>query len=353
MMHSKTLVAVPPGETIKEQLAYRGMSQKDFALRMDLSEKHVSNLLNGSVSLTPNVAFRLEMVLGIPAIFWENLEMKYRAALVRINDENNMDEDIEISKNFRYSEIVKLGWLPNVKTHHEKVVALRKFFEVSRLSLLTNNARNISGIACRRLSFTNKGDYALMIWAQKAKLEARKIETDPINISKLETLLPVIREMNNTLPEKFCDELIELLSGVGIALVFLPHINGSFLHGASFYDGKKIVMGLTVRGKDADKFWFSLFHEIAHVIYGHIGQSNGTSESDEKKADAFARETLIPEEALTQFINHNVFTKESLIRFANSINIDVGILIGRLQNDGILQYRQFHYLKTKYTLEKK
>lgn len=42
-------------------------------------------------------------------------------------------------------------------------------------------------------------------------------------------------------------------------------------------DGNKIVVGLTARGKDADKFWFSLFHELAHIALGHVGQPNGSS----------------------------------------------------------------------------
>ena len=89
-----------------------------------------------------------------------------------------------------------------------------------------------------------------------------------INVEKLKSSLNNIRAMTRKLPEEFCPELRKVLSDCGIAIVFLPHIGGSFLHGATFYDGKKIVMGLTVRGKDADKFWFSLFHEIAHIIHG-------------------------------------------------------------------------------------
>ena len=50
---SKTYIAVPPGESIKEQLEYRGMTQKAFAARMDMSEKHISHLLNGDVQLRP------------------------------------------------------------------------------------------------------------------------------------------------------------------------------------------------------------------------------------------------------------------------------------------------------------
>ena len=64
MMRSRSYIATPPGATIKEQLKDRGMSQKEFASRMDMSEKHISRLINGEVQLTHEVAYRLEMVLG-------------------------------------------------------------------------------------------------------------------------------------------------------------------------------------------------------------------------------------------------------------------------------------------------
>ena len=77
-------------------------------------------------------------------------------------------------------------------------------------------------------------------------------------------------------PEEFCPKLTSVLASCGVAIVFLPHIGGSFLHGATFYDKDKIVLGLTVRGKDADKFWFSLFHELGHILLGHLENKNGT-----------------------------------------------------------------------------
>jgi HTH-type transcriptional regulator/antitoxin HigA len=54
--------------------------------------------------------------------------------------------------------------------------------------------------------------------------------------------------------EEVYDRLISLLSDCGVAFVLLPHIDGSFLHGASFRDGGKVVLGMTVRDRDADKF---------------------------------------------------------------------------------------------------
>jgi len=56
MVRSQSYIATPPGATIREQLKYKGLSQKDFAVRMDLSEEYVSKLINGKVQLTPEIA---------------------------------------------------------------------------------------------------------------------------------------------------------------------------------------------------------------------------------------------------------------------------------------------------------
>jgi addiction module HigA family antidote len=85
----RTYIATAPGATIKEQLVNRGMSQKEFAVRMDMSEKHISHLINGEVILTPDVANRLESVLGVPAKFWNNLESIYRQKLLLVEEENS------------------------------------------------------------------------------------------------------------------------------------------------------------------------------------------------------------------------------------------------------------------------
>lgn len=78
VIRSKNTIAIPPGATIKEQLIDRKMSQKEFASKMGMSEKHINKLIDGDVALTDDVAIRLEMVLGLPARFWTNLESIYR-----------------------------------------------------------------------------------------------------------------------------------------------------------------------------------------------------------------------------------------------------------------------------------
>ncbi|NLP48391.1 MAG: helix-turn-helix domain-containing protein [Clostridiales bacterium] len=349
MTRSKSYIATPPGFTIKEQLKDRGMSQKEFASRMAMSEKHISNLINGAVQLTHEVANRLEMVLGVPAKFWNNLETIYREKLVKIESENSMEADVEFAKKLPYKKMADNGWVPKTNRVGEKVVELRKFFETVELELLFKHDL-IPKIACRRQAVTEKADYALIVWAQKAKLEARQIDVSPINLEHLTNLLPEIRKMTLMVPEEFAPKLVKVLADCGVALVFLPHIENSFLNGATFFDKKKVVLGLTVRGRDADKFWFSLFHEIGHILLGHLSQT-GTSEKDEFESDEFAKEQLIPAQQLEAFTaGRSTFSQSDIIGFARQIEIDPGIVVGRLQKEGFIKFNWHNELKTKYEI---
>lgn len=275
MTNSRTYIAIPPGATVKEQLLNRGMSQKEFALRMDMSEKHISKFLNGDVILTTDMASRLEMVLGIPARFWNNLESIYREKLQLIKEENEMDEDKELIENYPYSQMTKLGWVEASENPLVKVKELRKFFEVVKLSIIDNNL--LPGIVYKKYDTNNGNYYSLITWAQKAKLEARNIKTKPINIDCIKDVIPSIL---NTEP----NSVVELLAEYGVALVVLPKFNNTKVHGATFLDNKKIVIALI---DDDDNFYSNLFHEIGHILLGHINKDYIPDGNEERDAEAF------------------------------------------------------------------
>ena len=348
MVRSQSYIATPPGATIREQLKDRGMSQKEFAARMDLSEKHISKLINGEVQLTPEVAMRLEIVLGVPARFWNNLEAIYREKLVKVKAENTMAEDEELAKQFPYNEMAKYGWIQETRNTKDRVINLRQYFGVVNLTHLEDV--QITKIACRRLAITDKADLALMAWAQEARILARDTQTAPINIKGLLAVVPQIRTMTVMDPNEFCPIIKEILKSCGVALIFLPHLKGSFLQGASFMDGNKIVVGLTTRGKDADIFWFSLFHELAHIILGHVGKNNGTTEQDERDADTWAGNTLINPKEFDEFKCAGDFSERSVVEFAIEQKIAPGIVVGRMQRERIIEYSMLNRLKDQYEI---
>ncbi|MBQ7215550.1 MAG: helix-turn-helix domain-containing protein [Synergistaceae bacterium] len=345
-MRSRTILATPPGYTIREQLEDRHMTQKEFALRMDMSEKHISHLINGEVSLTPEVAIRIETILGISARYWNNLEARYREKLLLADEENAMDADIEILRQMPYAEAVRYGWIENASKIFDKVRNMRRFFEVARLGAISK--LRIPGIAYRKLGDTAKNDYVLAVWAQRARLVAREREVAPINFQRLAAIIDDVRELTTETLEEFIPKLYDYYGGCGVAIVFLQHMKGSFLHGASFTDGKKIVMALTLRGTDADKFWFSLFHETAHILEGHITKPEGTTAEDEAQADKFARDTLILPEDYERFVQSGGYTASAVKDFADEVGIDAGIVVGRLQKDGKVDFNRLNGLKKHY-----
>jgi len=90
MLHGYGVVAIPPGETVKELLDDRKLSLKDFSSKMGMSESAITKLLDGEIFLTPEIASRLERVLGPGAYFWSGLETLYRDKLNIILTENKL-----------------------------------------------------------------------------------------------------------------------------------------------------------------------------------------------------------------------------------------------------------------------
>lgn len=82
---TKNLIAIPPGYTIEEQINERGLTQKEFAKLMELTENSINELISGQMLLSVDIATKLEKVLGMPTQFWLNLETIYREKIERIN----------------------------------------------------------------------------------------------------------------------------------------------------------------------------------------------------------------------------------------------------------------------------
>ena len=72
-------VAVPPGEYLAEEIAARGLSQKELARRMGRPVNAINEIVNGKKAITAATALQLESVMPeIPARFWLNLETDYQ-----------------------------------------------------------------------------------------------------------------------------------------------------------------------------------------------------------------------------------------------------------------------------------
>ena len=98
----------------------------------------------------------------------------------------------------------------------------------------------------------------------------------------------------------------------------------------------------------ADTFWFTLFHEIGHIMNGDYGITFKDNKNEsEDEADLYAQQRLIPQKQYEEFTNsHSVFDERTIRQFAKLINQDPGIVYGRLQNDGKIDFTE-HVLSEK------
>lgn len=337
-------VAIAPGETIRENMEYMGMNQKELATRLDITTKHLSNVLNGNAPITYETALKLESVLGPSAQFWMDLETNYQLDKARLEEKEKMEQDLEILKAIPYKEMCKFNWVEDTSDRKERVANCRSFFGVSELSSI----RLSYEVAYRKQKEIKEiSNLGILAWLRKAEIEGLSKEVEKFSKRKLKSLIPVFRELTLEPPEEFYPEMERLCAECGIALVLVPYLPKTYIKGATIWRNNKAIIALSVMGKKADRFWFTFFHEIAHLILHsskdfHISYNNDTVEDE---ADSLARDYLISKKQYDEFVkNYDYKNKESIIRYSNEIGVAPYILLGRLQYDQFLGYGHFNDL---------
>ncbi len=354
----KAVIAVPPGETLVEMLEDRQMTQKELADRTGLSIKHINEIVQGKASITSDTALKLEAVLGIPASFWMNLEANYQETKARLAAEDEITKEASLVKEFPYSEMAKMGLVPSTRDGRKKVLALREYFAVASLQRL----QTVLPAAFRTAVAREASPFALAAWLRRGEIIAQQMDLSSFQRDKLKSAVPILRGLTTKEPRQFCPEMEHICSGCGIALVYVPHLPKTYAHGAAYWlSPQRAVVQLSVRCKYADIFWFSFFHELGHLVLGHSkketfisydGMRDTTTPKEEQAANAFAANTLVPVADYRAFLKRGDLTSGAIVNFAEQIDLHPGIVVGRLQHDGYLQFNQSNNLREQYQITK-
>lgn len=336
---------IHPGETLRELLEDREMTQKELAERTGFSEKQVSKIVNGLASITANFAKKLEYVFGVTATFWLNLQANYDKELTDFEEENQIAvEEFEIITNLKRKKII--GYLERnslISSGVDKVthvLELRRFLEVGNLTVIPNMTMNA---AFRGSASCQVDVYVLVVWQKICELNTKKqLVANELNKDTLKASIPEIKEIIRN-PQNVQERLLSIFNRCGIAFTIVQHFTGAPVQGfIKKTDDNRIMLCMTIRHAFADIFWFTLFHEIAHILYDDYRHAfldfSFTQNEIEDRANAFASEILIPSEMYTRFVANGVFDKFTINHFAQQINLPSYIIIGRLQKDQLLPY---------------
>jgi HTH-type transcriptional regulator/antitoxin HigA len=348
-------IAIPPGELLAETLESLGMSQAELARRAGRPVQALNEIVRGSKEITPETALQLERVLGVPAHIWVRLEADYRCNLARLQDLKALEGEIPEAERYPYMEMAALGWVPRVKDLRQRALELMKFFRVSSLK---NLELREPAVAWRKSPRINASPEALLAWLMRGEREAEGIEAAPFNKSLLQASLGELRGLTRQEREEFSPRLVGLLARCGIVLVFERHLPRTGVQGATQWLGQKAVIQLSVRYKWSDIFWFSLFHEVGHLLLHHKGvfvnPQAGEKSPQEREADHFATNELIPSARYRSFVREaDIRSSNAVIAFAKEVGVAPSIVVGRLQHDKQLPYSGLNGLRTRFEIVEK
>ena len=281
---------------------------------------------------------------------WNNLEMNYRERLARVQDQERLTADLDWLKMIPTSELIKRGDISHQPNRMSLLRATLGFFGVSSTQVWKEYWQNPAAAARKSRAFAaNPG--AVAAWMRLGELQAQKVTCQPYDKSKFKTVLEDIRELTIQPPEQFIPKMNELCASAGVALVLVPEMKGAPLSGLTRWltPGKAMIQ-LSLRYKADDQFWFSFFHEAGHVlndrkkeVFIHDHDANGP---EEQTANQFAAEFLIPSKHMSEL--RSLKTTTAVVAFARRLGIAPGIVVGRLQKEGIIAYSYLNRLKRRF-----
>ena len=346
-------LVIHPGETIKEVLEDRKMSQEELAIRTGFSPKHISEVISGKKNISSKFANKLEYALGISMELWINLQGLYDKEVIEIENLNDVSdketqiiEELSVFSNY----CVKENIISGSSSKKISVLNMRRFLNVNNLEVISKLP--FLQAAFRGSKKVKVNNYVLYAWQKLCQYYTADVNLeDSFNAQKLSSKYEDIKKTMFLPTDEMINKLKEIFAECGIVFEVVKHFAGAPVQGFIQKKDDKIILCMTIRKSFSDIFWFTLFHEIGHLVNADFSDTliDYTFENGdiELKADSFARNILINEEDYANFISSGKFSYNNIKRFALSQNVLPGIVIGRMQND-MKDYSFMANYKEKY-----
>lgn len=355
----------PPGEAIQDLAEERGWSQQELARRLGYTEKHVSQLVNGKVALTVDAAQRLERVLGSTLDFWLNLEANYRRHGARLAAAQQQATWTDWLDELPLKDIMACGALPKVRLDARSkpglVDACLKLFGVASPQEWRTHYGAMQ-VAFRRSRPDQSDVGAIATWLRLGEQQAERQDGPDYDAARFKKALVHLRALTTEPPAVFEPAMRRLLHEAGVAFVLVPAIPRARVSGvARWLAPHRPLIQLSLYGKTNDKFWFTFFHEAAHVLLHGANKSDRQSiflddpnsahseDPREHEANTWAGDWLIPVEQA--HLLPGLRSKAAVRAFAQQLGIHPGIVVGRLQHDGLIEPSWFNDLKAPLQLK--
>jgi len=327
----------PPGEFLKDELEIRGWTQTDLAEIMGRHVSVINEILSAKRGLTADTAQALADALGGRAQFWLNLESAYRLSLI--------DKDDVVSRRARlYSkapvrEMIRRHWIEDSSEIDVLERAVLDF-----LGILDFDTEPAWPYAARKsTSYDEPLTPAQAAWLCRARQLAPAVTSKGYSSERIPELVDELRALTEA-PENV-RLVARTLEKYGVGFLMVEALSGTKIDGATFRVEDSPVIVLSLRYDRLDHFWFTLMHEIAHVlnedgtmldqeIVSDRATRLGEPLEEERRANDFAANALISQERMADFVLRvrPLFSATRVQNFARTMGVNAGIVVGQLQH---------------------
>ncbi|MCV0384473.1 MAG: ImmA/IrrE family metallo-endopeptidase [Erythrobacter sp.] len=343
-----------PGDSLRVLMLRQNLTAQDIASRLNGGMATLRGLLDGSSAVDKEHATALAGIAGGTPSFWLKRQEQYESALERAVDRATAveaDDWLMIPVPGKKPK----GRLTSEK-HRDEVRRRLKFFNVGTMDAWQARYGKIcTNTLFRMTTAFDSDDGAVLMWLRDGELSSDLVSTKPWNPENLQDRLNAIRKLSKLKrPEAFLPKLKELCAEAGVAVVAKKAPPGCRASGASrLVAPDKAMMLLSFRGRSDDTFWFTVFHEIGHLIlHGaqtFVDADMGKHDVDEseREANEFASDLIVPRARREEF-EHLPAEKYEVTRFSVSVGVSPGLTVGQMQHRDMIKTDQLNFLKRRW-----
>lgn len=342
-----------PGDSLRAIMIRRNLPAQDVAQYLSGGMSTLRALLDGSGSIDEPQATVLAQHLGGTVSFWLKRQANYEIALERAVDRANATEGDD------WLVLPVPGDKPRGRLSAEKrrseVRRRLTFFNVGTMKAWDARYGKIcSDTLFRKSDAFTSDDAAILMWLRCGEIGADLLATRSWNAGNLRDRLDGIRKLSKLKdPELFLPRLKALFAEAGVALVAKRAPRGCPASGASrMVASDKAMILLSFRGLSDDKFWFTVFHEIGHLLLhgarAFVDVDMEGVDDAEREANQFASRCIIPEQNVTEFERLGT-VQDPVLRFSVKIGVSPGLTVGQMQHRHMIRQDQLNYLKRRWS----
>ncbi|MFC3692124.1 HigA family addiction module antitoxin [Chenggangzhangella methanolivorans] len=347
---------VSPGAVLADFLDELDISARELARRCGRSAKLMVEIIAGKAPVEPETALQLERVLGMSADIWLGLEARYRLELAKTEEIESMAGATGWASRFPLAELRKRGLMGGTGVDGDAVRQLLAFFGCGSVESCKEKFRDLAAVSYRHSPSFKSTEEALLVWLRLGERKAGGIACADFDKSVFTKNLKEARALSRDPIDAALPELERLCAAAGVAFCIVKPIEGIRLSGISrWLTPRKALIQQSMRHMANDHFWFTFFHEAAHLllhsrktVFLDSADYRSASDAEEEEANKWATNFLVPQTLLETFIAGFEGTDEEVLDFAERHDVAAGIVVGQLQNRGVLTYRQMNHLKVRF-----